>query len=526
MEQKEKKIKPVSIILFVATLLISIGLIIVPFVAKVKFFDAEAGLIPALKNVITFSTSSFNGTCKAIAVFAGVWGYLVVACFLIGLLGVIVRKKANMLVGIFSFLIGGLFSFYALLMVLVVGEIKGGSAITSIIAAAVLIILSIASFMFAFTSIKEETFSVAETVAEEEAVQPIETKEELEEDTKEEAAETTPEVKEEEEAAKTEEEIQPEATKEESEAKEEPKKVAKKANKKVASKVATPVEEAPKEEQKEETRPEEPVQEEVKPEEAAPEIKEEIKETKPAKGQTGKYEVFPEAGFYKYRLKANNGEILLVSSSYKTREGAHNGIATLRKNVKDGSKRVVTDKNGFSQFRISTANDGRLVVAGEIYPTLLSAQNALASVEKFYKTHKEIDLDEIPETEVREWKVELPPVNPTSNGKVEIFVDENSKKWQGRLLASNGVLLFTTTTYSSKNAVTKAIENIKTKALAGSILISRDKQNRYQFRVFSDNGAVLVMGETYPSKDSAISAASSVRNFIENAKLIDLSKQN
>ena len=525
MEQKEKKIKPVSIILFVATLLISIGLIIVPFVAKVKFFDAEAGLIPALNNVITFSTSSFNGTCKAIAVFAGVWGYLVVACFLIGLLGVIVRKKANMLVGIFSFLIGGLFSFYALLMVLVVGEIKGGSAITSIIAAAVLIILSIASFMFAFTSIKEEVSPVAETVAEEEAVQPIETKEELEEDTKEEATEAAPEVKEEE-IAKVEEEIKPEATKEEPEAKEEPKKVAKKANKKVASKVATPVEEAPKKEQ-EEAKSEEPVKEEAKPEEeTAPEIKEEIKETKPSKGQTGKYEVFPEAGFYKYRLKANNGEILLVSSSYKTREGAHNGIATLRKNVKDGSKRVVTDKNGFSQFRISTANDGRLVVAGEIYPTLLSAQNALASVEKFYKTHKEIDLDEIPEAEIREWKVELPPVNPTPNGKVEIFVDENSKKWQGRLLASNGVLLFTTTTYSSKNAVTKAIENIKTKALAGSVLISRDKQNRYQFRVFSDNGAVLVMGETYPSKDSAISAASSVRNFIESAKLIDLSKQN
>lgn len=525
MEQKEKKIKPVSIILFAATLLISIGLIIVPFVAKVKFFDAEAGLIPALKNVITFSTSSFNGTCKAIAVFAGVWGYLVVACFLIGLLGVIVRKKANMLIGIFSFLIGGLFSFYALLMVLVVGEIKGGSAIASIIAAAVLVILSIASFMFAFASVKEEAIPATEAVAENETVQPVETKEEVEE-TKEELAETTPEHKEEKEVPETKEETKPEEIEKELETKEEPKKVAKKASKKVASKVATPAEEAPKEEPKEETKPEEPVKEETKPEETVPETKEEIKETKPAKGQTGKYEVFPEAGFYKYRLKANNGEILLVSSSYKTREGAHNGIATLRKNVKEGSKRVVTDKNGFSQFRISTANDGRLVVAGEIYPTLLSAQNALSSVEKFYKTHKEIDLDEIPEAEIREWKVELPPVNPTPNGKVEIFVDENSKKWQGRLLASNGVLLFTTTTYSSKNAVTKAIDNIKAKALAGSVLISRDKQNRYQFRVFSDNGAVLVMGETYPSKDSAISAASSVRNFIENAKLIDLSKQN
>ena len=37
---------------------------------------------------------------------------------------------------------------------------------------------------------------------------------------------------------------------------------------------------------------------------------------------------------------------------------------------------------------------------------------------------------------------------------------------------------------------------------------------------------MLVMGETYPSRDSAISAASSVRNFIGSAKLVDLSKQN
>ena len=34
----------------------------------------------------------------------------------------------------------------------------------------------------------------------------------------------------------------------------------------------------------------------------------------------------------------------------------------------------------------------------------------------------------------------------------------------------------------------------------------------------------MIMGETYPSKDSAISAATSVRNFIGDAKLIDTTK--
>lgn len=508
MNENEKKIKPISIVLSVVILLLSICLVVVPFISKFDFFNAESGLIPVMKDVLVFKSSSFSGNFKAVAIIDGVWGYLVVACFLIGLIGVGVRKKPVMLLGMFAFLLGGVASFYGLGLVLTRGDIKALASILSLIAAAILVILSIASFMFAFSCSKSK--ETCEPVMEEEKIE--EPSEEKGEEVKLDQVEDVESVKEEkveEKPAEKEEEPKVEEPKKEDASV--AKKPVKKAGKKVSEKVAEP------KENKVESKEEKPV---AKVEEAPKEA------AKTTKGQTGKYEVFPEAGFYKYRLKANNGEILLVSSSYKTREGAHNGIATLRKNVKEGSKRVVTDKSGFSQFRISTANDGRLIVAGEIYPTLLSAQNALASVEKFYKTHRENDLEEIPEAEIREWKVELPPVNDTANGKVEIFIAEDGKKWQGRLLASNGVLLFMTTTYSSKNAVIKAIENIKEKALAGSISILRDKQNRYQFRVFSDNGAVLVMGETYPSRDSAISAASSVRNFIGSAKLVDLSKQN
>ena len=237
-----------------------------------------------------------------------------------------------------------------------------------------------------------------------------------------------------------------------------------------------------------------------------------------SKKVTGKYEVFPEAGFYKYRLKANNGEILLVSNPYRTVESANAGIDTLKKNIPFGRHKVVTDKKGFGQFRISTANDARLVAAGEIYPTAAGAEKALNSVLKFFDSEKVVQLDDIPESEHREWPLEVSKLEPKNNGKVTIIMTEEGK-FQATLFANNGELLFSTSTYSSRAALTKALENMTARLVEGKgITISKDKQDRYQFRLYSDNGMVLLMGETYPTFDAASSAAESARNFIKDAK--------
>ena len=233
---------------------------------------------------------------------------------------------------------------------------------------------------------------------------------------------------------------------------------------------------------------------------------------------SGKYEVFPEAGFYKYRLKANNGEILIVSSGYKAKNSAIAGIETLKKNLPTAFTRIVTDKNGFAQFRIPSSNDSRLIATGEIYSNASSANSALASVMKFYDTDKVVVLDELPMDEVREWEVELPEPELVSSGKIEIVHED--EKYMGKLYANNGEVLLVTSTYSSRKALLSAIENLREKVLIGRITIARDKQNRYQYRLFSDNGMILVVGETYSSKDGAISSAISTRRFLPKAKII------
>ncbi|MGN1075483.1 MAG: YegP family protein [Candidatus Enteromonas sp.] len=281
---------------------------------------------------------------------------------------------------------------------------------------------------------------------------------------------------------------------------------------------------APVEEEKPEEAKEEPVEEE-KAEEPKPEPVVETPTESEAKNKVvGKYEVYPAAGFFKYRLKANNGQILLVSRPYKTREGAINGIETFRKNAANGSHRIITDKKGRAQFRIFTANDARLIVAGEIYPNAEGAQKALDSTLRFYDTDNIQNLEEIPESEIREWRAELKDVEAKPNGKIEMFKDDDGK-WVGDLRASNSELLFLTTAYSTKTALQNALRSVANNAMKGNISIVCDKQNRYQFKVYSDNGMDLVFGETYDSKEAATSAANSARNFLHGQpKLVDLTK--
>ena len=277
----------------------------------------------------------------------------------------------------------------------------------------------------------------------------------------------------------------------------------------------------------EEEKPEEPVEEEkaelAEEPKAEPAVETAI-EPEAKNKVVGKYEVYPAAGFFKYRLKANNGQILLVSRPYKTREGAIKGIETFRKNAANGSHRIITDKKGRAQFRIFTANDARLIVAGEIYPNAEGAQKALDSTLRFYDTDNVQNLDEIPESEIREWRAELKDVEAKSNGKIEMFKDDDGK-WVGDLRASNSELLFLTTAYSTKTALQNALKSVANNAMKGNISIVCDKQNRYQFKVYSDNGMDLVFGETYDSKEAATSAANSARNFLHGQpKLVDLTK--
>ena len=112
----------------------------------------------------------------------------------------------------------------------------------------------------------------------------------------------------------------------------------------------------------------------------------------------------------------------------------------------------------------------------------------------------------------------------TGNGKIEYAIEDD--KWMGRLIASNGELLFMTSTYSSRTALVNGLKNIEEKAMASNISVCKTKSDMFQFKVFADNGMVLVIGEMYPTREGARKAAISMRNFFKGGpKIIDLTKK-
>jgi uncharacterized protein len=240
----------------------------------------------------------------------------------------------------------------------------------------------------------------------------------------------------------------------------------------------------------------------------------------PAKPRyAGKYEVFPEAGLFKYRLKASNGEILIVSNGYTTRNGAATGIETLKKNLETGKFELITDKNNFSQFRLYTQNGSRQIAAGEFYETMKRAESAMESVKKFAGTDKIIDMEELPVAEIREEVITLKPIDKNPNGKYEIGNYEG--QWIAMLKASNGEVLFVTAGYASKSGLLNGLESIKKAVAAENFRVSKDKQGRFQFKLYSPINQLILVGETYGSKEACFSSVDSVRRFAQDAKLVE-----
>lgn len=255
------------------------------------------------------------------------------------------------------------------------------------------------------------------------------------------------------------------------------------------------------------------------PEPVEPPVKEKVEPEKSENRYVGKYEVFPEAGFFKYRLKASNGEILIVSQGYSARTGATNGIDTLKRNIETGTFEIYTDKNDFSQFAIK-GNAGRIIALGEFYESKKRCESAIESVKRFYPSDKIVQLDEIPASEIREEQIEMVPVEPNSNGKMEIVQKENL--WVFILKASNSEVLFESSGYTTKTGCLSGLETIKKAIENANFRVSKDKQGRWQFKLYSTNNQLLLTGETYVDKDNCISAVASVRKFALNAKVTEL----
>lgn len=106
-----------------------------------------------------------------------------------------------------------------------------------------------------------------------------------------------------------------------------------------------------------------------------------------------KFEITKNAkGNFHFHLKAANGEIILTSQVYKSKEAADNGIASVKKHAaKDANFVRKTAKNGSPFFELKSVNH-EIIGMSEMYKSAASMENGVASVAKNAPGARIVDL--------------------------------------------------------------------------------------------------------------------------------------
>ena len=264
----------------------------------------------------------------------------------------------------------------------------------------------------------------------------------------------------------------------------------------------------------------EPVEEEVTTE---PEVKvepaqeEEKVETKNSRYQ-GKYEIFQEGDSFRFRLKASNGEPLVISEIYRSEKSARSGIETVKKNIATGKFSVVSDKHGLWRFTLISST-GRTLVNSASYKTDKRAYTALESFKRFAFN----DNINVVETEASS-QVEVEAYDDggkfesSTNGKY--VIEEENGRFKYILKANNGHVICRSQEYASRVSCENALEKFRDTVYTGTFYISHDKNDRYQFKLYINKPRRVVMaGEIYDTKDAAIKVIKSIKRFAKDAVL-------
>ena len=87
-----------------------------------------------------------------------------------------------------------------------------------------------------------------------------------------------------------------------------------------------------------------------------------------------------EDGEFQFNLQAGNGQTILTSEGYSAKASCENGIESVRKNSQDDTKfDRKTSANGKFYFNLKATN-GQIVGSSQMYATLSSNDDGIASV--------------------------------------------------------------------------------------------------------------------------------------------------
>ncbi|MBY6140572.1 YegP family protein [Leisingera daeponensis] len=97
----------------------------------------------------------------------------------------------------------------------------------------------------------------------------------------------------------------------------------------------------------------------------------------------GKFELYTDnAGEFRFRLKAGNGENILASEGYKQKASAENGIESVKKNAGDDARYERKEtSSGKHMFNLKATN-GQVIGTSQSYASASGRDGGIESVKK------------------------------------------------------------------------------------------------------------------------------------------------
>jgi uncharacterized protein YegP (UPF0339 family) len=85
---------------------------------------------------------------------------------------------------------------------------------------------------------------------------------------------------------------------------------------------------------------------------------------------------------YRFNLKAANGEVVLVSESYESKESALNGIESVKENARHDDRFERKNSKRSEPYFVLKAANGQVIGISEMYSSEAACENGIASVKK------------------------------------------------------------------------------------------------------------------------------------------------
>ena len=190
-------------------------------------------------------------------------------------------------------------------------------------------------------------------------------------------------------------------------------------------------------------------------------------------------------GQYYFRLRAANGEIVLASEGYVSKQGANTGVESVKTHAVIASHFEQRESEDGQYYFVLKANNAEIIGTSETYVSKSNAERGAETVRKIV---------------VQILRAEAAA---TGGAHFDIFVGADDQ-YYFHLQAGNGEIVLQSEGYVSEQGARTGVASVRTHGkFVEKFTLSESADEQFYFVLKADNGETIGVSETYVSKSNA-----------------------